>query len=144
MEGTKYTFDYETSKAVYERNKGVITPQMCYNNVFQVIVNEFWKNRKNNWKVAYGYFSLDDENKLYARHCFILDGTTVIDPTVIAYNEGKEKARDYLVFKVFDTYEEYINALENEEGHYPALEHTLFVQNMEFCKAGTKKGLLFI
>lgn len=144
MNNTKYIFDYETSKAVYERNKKYVEQKMCYNNIFHVITNEMRHCKENNWKVAYGYISIDDDNRLYARHCFLLDGNNVIDPTIIVNHEGEETHREYLVFKVFDTYKEYINAIEHEKGYYPALENTLRKQDLEFCKKGVENGLFFI
>ena len=144
MGNTKYINDFEQSKALFEKYKKVVKPQMCYNNIFHVASNEIQRLKNNNLKIAYGFISVDEDEMLYARHCFLLDGNTVIDPTIIANHEGVEQHRDYLVFKVFDSFKEYFDAIENERGHYPALDSTLRRIDLEFRKEQQKNHKFFI
>ncbi len=144
MDDTKYVFDYEQSKALFDKYKSIVEPKMCYNNIYHVACYEVGRIKNNKFKVAYGYISLNEEKTLYARHCFFVSDNTVIDPTIIANHKDNNECYDYLVFKVFDSYEEYIRAIESEENHYPALDNTLRRLDFEFMKDQHEHGKFFI
>ncbi len=134
------SLDSEKSKAVYTRLRKVIEPKMCYNNVFHVVSHYQEKFFTGEWKVAYGFVS--SAHPVFCRHCFLLDGGAVIDPTVFASGNPTE-GRKYYVTKVFDELEEYLDAIAGED-NMPALERFLLEQDAAAIQIAIENGLLFI
>ena len=100
----------------------MIGTKMCYQNIFRISVLELEKFNSGKWKIAYGYVSIY-EDSLFARHCFIIDGDNIIDPTIFVTGEVKENP-EYMVFKVFDNYNDYCNMIE-KNGFMPDLIYPL-------------------
>lgn len=131
----------ELSEAVYKKYKRGIKAKECYTNVFFLLSKEFSKFESGEWRVAYGFVSSID--CIYCRHCFILerDGL-VIDPTMFA-SERDNSERIYFVMKTFERTEDYISAIDSENG-YPALGRYLRRIEMEAQSWGAENGYLFI
>lgn len=104
--------DIQTSKAIYEKNKDKIEAKMCYRNIFRMVTCMFPKFQSGEYKVAYGYISVFDKS-LYARHCFIVCGDYVIDPTIFAASGNLDA--DYIITKIYDSVDEYMKAIEDND-----------------------------
>ena len=104
--------DIQTSKAIYEKNKDKIEAKMCYRNIFRMVTCMFSKFQSGEYKVAYGYISVFDKS-LYARHCFIVCGDYVIDPTIFAASGNLDA--DYIITKIYDSVDEYMKAIEDND-----------------------------
>lgn len=104
--------DIQTSKVMYEKFKNKIEPKMCYNNVFRISTSMMSKFKSGEWKVAYGYISVF-EKSLYARHCFIICGDSVIDPTLFAASGNLDA--DYIITKIYDNFSDYTKAIEDND-----------------------------
>lgn len=64
------------------------------------------------WKVAYGY--MPSVENIMVRHCFIVnEAEEAIDPTKLLVERVNETDDVYVSFKIFETYQEYISAVEN-------------------------------
>lgn len=131
----------ELSETVYKKYKRGIKAKECYTNVFFLLSKEFSKFESGEWRVAYGFVSSIDG--VYCRHSFILerDGR-VIDPTMFTL-ERDTSDRTYFVMKVFNKIEEYISAIEAEDG-YPSLARFLWCAEMKAQSWGAEHGYLFI
>ena len=103
--------DIQTSKAIHEKHKDKIEAKMCYRNIFRMVTCMFPKFQSGEYKVAYGYISIFDKS-LYARHCFIVCGDSVIDPTLFA-SSGNLDA-DYIITKIYDI-SDYTKAIEDND-----------------------------
>jgi hypothetical protein len=108
------TLDKELSMQLFNSHQDVLLPNHCYNNVFSMTHQHGHKFVTGEWKIAYGYWSIMD--KLMARHCFILEGDTVIDPTYGFRTSGES---EYIAFKVLE-FGEYLDLLTEADGQ-PAL-----------------------
>ena len=104
--------DIQTSKAIYEKHKDKIEAKMCYRNIFRMVTCMFPKFQSGEYKVAYGYISVFDKS-LYARHCFIVCGDYVIDPTIFAASGNLDA--DYIITKIYDSVDEYMKAIEDND-----------------------------
>ena len=104
--------DIQTSKAIYEKHKDKIGAKMCYRNIFRMVTCMFPKFQSGEYKVAYGYISVFDKS-LYARHCFIVCGDYVIDPTIFAASGNLDA--DYIITKIYDSVDEYMKAIEDND-----------------------------
>ena len=108
----KYLFNFSESKKLYENNKNIIEPKMCYNNIFAIVTKHIEKFTLREYRVAYGYVS--SFGNLLARHCFIVDkNETVIDPNV--FTTSNIKNREYYITKCFEMINSYIDAIESEK-----------------------------
>lgn len=139
---TLYKLDAKTSESVYRSVKREMEPKMCYNNVFKTVSKYFDYFNDGRWKVAYGY--MRTLPTVFCRHCFILDAESnlVIDPTIFASGMDTSE-REYYIFKVFDTLEDYTNALD-EADRLPALDYYLCKEDNEAQLFGFENGLIFI
>ena len=106
-------FSVYKSKKLYEKYSNMIGTKMCYQNIFRISVLELEKFNSGKWKIAYGYVSIY-EDSLFARHCFIIDSDNIIDPTIFVTGEVKENP-EYMVFKVFDDYNDYYTMIEKND-----------------------------
>lgn len=131
----------ELSETVYKKYKRHIKAKECYTNTFFVLSKEFSKFKSGEWRVAYGFVSSID--CVYCRHCFILerDGR-VIDPTMFASDRDTSN-RTYFVMKVLEKVEDYISAIDAENG-YPALGRYLLRTEKKVQEWGHENGYLFI
>lgn len=112
----------ERSKAVFDSCSKYVKVKECYINVYRVACTFFENMRFGEWRVAYGYMT--SSIGLLIRHCFLIDeNNAVIDPTLFA-QDTVDDDRSYYVMKVYDTFSEYLNAVEKED-NYPALSRTL-------------------
>ena len=102
----------QTSKAIYEKHKDKIEAKMCYRNIFRMVTCMFPKFQSGEYKVAYGYISIFDKS-LYGRHCFIVCGDYVIDPTIFAASGNLDA--DYIITKIYDSVDEYMKAIEDND-----------------------------
>jgi hypothetical protein len=103
--------DIQASKAIYEKHKDKIEAKMCYNNIFRMVTYMLPKFQSGEYKVAYGYISICDKS-LYARHCFIVCGDSVIDPTIFAASGNLDA--DYIITKIYDI-RDYTKAIEDND-----------------------------
>ena len=101
----------QASKAMYEKFKGKIEAKMCYSNIFRMVTYMLPKFQSGEYKVAYGYISIFDKS-LYARHCFIVCGNSVIDPTIFAASGNLDA--DYIITKIYDI-SDYTKAIEDND-----------------------------
>lgn len=131
----------ELSREVYKKYRRGIKAKECYTNVFFILSKEFSKFKSGEWRVAYGFVSSIDH--IFCRHCFILerDGR-VIDPTMFASDRDTTE-RTYFVMKAFEKIEDYISAIDAENG-YPSLGRHLLKAEMKAQEWGAKNGYLFI
>ena len=80
---------------------------------------------------------------IFCRHCFILESDgNVIDPTMFA-SDRETSERTYFVMKVFETVDEYISAIDAENG-YPSLGRYLSQAELKAQTWGAENGYLFI
>lgn len=130
----------EASKRLYEAHKDVVQPNLCYNNIFHIMVAMPNLFRSGQWKVAYGYVGATEQ--ICCRHAFVWsESEGVIDPTEFAKNPIKV-TRPYYITKTF-TPEEYVLAIGEENG-YPALQEYLRQEDMAAQKWALANGLFFI
>lgn len=107
--------DVKTSEALVKEFPGSFFPHLCYENVCDAVYHkvDFFKSGK--WKVAYGYISAPSNRFILIRHCFILDveSNMAIDPTaaLLVQNTGAEYPGDYYIMYIFDSVEDYVQAL---------------------------------
>lgn len=136
----KYNLDVEQSKAVYETCRRHIQPKHCYNNVFECVTDYMSKFRDGAWNVGYGYTEV--MAGVYCRHCFILDGDSVIDPTVFTHSKPPTE-RTYFVTYAFDDVDVYFGAIEND-GYMPALNGYLRESDRKAVQWANDNGYVFI
>lgn len=136
----KYFLDEKLSFSIYADNKFKIVAKDCYHNIFKLISNFRKKFVFGEWKIAYGYVSSVDN--IFCRHCFILFGDKVIDPTVYATKLDNSN-RVYFVFRKFNTLDDYLDAIETENG-YPALNGVLRKDDMRAQKWALDNGYIFL
>lgn len=137
----RHCLNTELTRTVYKKYKRGIKAKECYTNVFFLLSKEFSRFQSGEWRVAYGFVSSID--CVFCRHCFILerDGN-VIDPTMFA-SDRETSERTYFVMKVFETVDEYISAIDAENG-YPSLGRYLSQAELEAQTWGAENGYLFI
>ena len=136
----KYFLNVEESRSLFCENKDEIKPKNCYINIFNISALYPRKFLSGTWKIAYGYASSIDN--VYCRHCFILSGNEVIDPTAFSFNRNNED-RSYYLTKVFGSFDEYLDALSSEK-NYPALSRYLENEDKEARIWAQQNGFLFI
>ena len=143
------SLNIEDTLAAFQQCMEGIQIKECYTNVFCVFNHFFQKFRDGYWRVAYGYVKIFLDKPLYCRHCFILDkDNRVIDVTLPALlrhrgeldlenettfsvlEQVQKDSSNYLVMKVFDKPNEYLNAIENEN-LFPALTSTLMSEEIK-------------
>lgn len=132
--------DIQKSKAMYEKFKGKIEAKMCYNNIFRMVTYMLPKFQSGEYKVAYGYISIFDKS-LYARHCFIICGDSVIDPTLFA-SSGNLDA-DYIITKIYDNISDYTKAIEDND-FIPDLVRPLRELDKKISMQMQEKGIYLI
>lgn len=121
------------SVELYNRNKEVIESKHCYNNVFNAMNHDddvLEKLLKGEWKIAYCYFKVFNNQNVYVRHACFLDvlSNEMIDPTVTLLSTFKARqSLEYRLIHAFD-YDEYIKAI-NLYQNEPALTKYLSIEN---------------
>lgn len=103
-----YNMNYNKSLKIYNKNKELFEIKQCYKNIFNLISRYGLSNK---WKICYGYLKIMDN--LWCRHCFILENDKIIDPTYFLAN--KDKNAEYTIFKTFNDFDEYIEAIEGND-----------------------------
>lgn len=136
----QYLLNAEASLALYKDNASKINPKDCYINIFNVLTTYPRRFGTGEWKIAYGYVS-SIEN-VFCRHCFIFAEEKVIDPTIFS-TERDNSERIYYLTKIFDSVDEYLSALDAEEG-YPALTKYLQEKDKAASEWAVQNGYLFI
>lgn len=136
----KYFLNEENSLSLYKENKSKIIAKDCYHNIFRLISKYRKEFTSGDWKIAYGYISSVDN--IFCRHCFILFKDKVIDPTVYATNSNNS-TRHYYVFTEFSSIDEYLDAIEKENG-YPALNKILINEDTAAQKWALDNGYFFM
>lgn len=104
-----YKIDFETSRKIYEECKENIKLKMCYNNVAHCMGRSLLLMRED-VRVVYGALKFDEF--LFIKHCFIMIGDRVIDPTIFTHLREGDENSEYVVCKSF-TRAEYITALRD-------------------------------
>ena len=136
----KYSLNIEVSRNLYNKHKCKIEPKNCYINIFNISTLYPKTFHSGEWKIAYGYVSSIDN--VYCRHCFILAGNEVIDPTVFSTERNNESCRYYII-KVFNSIGEYLDAL-SEERNFPALVKYLKKEDDKAWEWAQQNGYIFI
>ena len=136
----QYLLNAETSLELYKDNENKINPKDCYINIFNLLATYPKRFHTGEWKIAYGYVS--SIQGLYCRHCFIFADNKVIDPTIFS-TERDNSERIYYPTKIFDSVDEYLSALDAEEG-YPALTKYLQEKDKAASEWAVQNGYLFI
>ena len=136
----QYLLNKEESLKLYNKHQDKIEPKDCYINIFNILTIYPQNFHSGEWMIAYGYVS-SIEN-VYCRHCFVLAGDEIIDPTLFS-TDRDNSSRTYYLFKVFDSVGEYLEALDSEKG-YPALTKHLHKEDSEALKWAQQNGYLFI
>lgn len=137
----KHKVDIDLSIKVHEGIKDKVEIRECYYNVNQAMFANLDMFYYNTWKVAYGYYPTTVKG-FYARHCFLVDSNgNAIDPTLPLqrYRDLDEGINDYYSFKIFETVESYIEAL-NDEGYY-SLEQTLKEEDKKAIEWARENGI---
>ena len=105
----------------------------------------FQKIIKGEWKIAYCYFKVFDNENVYVRHCCFLDvlSDEMIDPTVTLLSTFKSRQRlEYRLLHAFD-YEEYTQVMSAHHNE-PALFEYLSIENEVLRNQMTTDGLIVI
>lgn len=141
-----YQINKEKSLEIYNKCKDILTVKECYNNVFKICTEYMEKFVNKEWKIAYGYMRIFQNQNLFCRHCFILDNNDkVIDATLFTtskeYKEEKYIDRDYFIMKTFDDMNEYTNKIMEENG-YPALFGYLREQEVKMYEWANENGYM--
>lgn len=124
-----YKLNKEKSLEIYNKKDILVEQKACYTNTFLVVNRYMDKFTSKEWRVAYGYMKISENenlNKLYCRHAFVLDqNDEVIDITLAFLCDTSMADRDinnelsddkYIIMKVFDDVEDYIDTLAAEDG----------------------------
>lgn len=109
----KFKMNYDLSKEIFESCKGLVKLKGCYSNVAQITLKHIIRKEEfSKIQIVFGAWESpisDNNNKVYARHCFFLLDDEVIDPTYFTTTRD-DKDLNYLVFKTFNL-EDYLHAL---------------------------------
>lgn len=136
----------DMSRSVYQKNKAHIELNMCYNNVFNVLLYDSLICHQvisREYFVAYGYMRVKEDEPFFVRHCFLMTkDNEVIDPTMPLFTNPNLKA-DYIVLKKFECYIDYLEALE-KNNREPNLAIMLFKEDHEISRKAFENNLIFI
>ena len=149
-----YKLNKDKSLELYNKKNLLLERKQCYTNTFMVVA-EYRKNFKLGlWKVAYGYMKIAKDMNLYCRHSFILDeNNKVIDVTLalLCDNKLSDTSQNideeicmedkYIVMKIFDDVEEYLNALE-QNGRYVDLGTYLHKEDVKLQEWAMENNIL--
>ncbi|ERM16729.1 hypothetical protein [Brevibacillus laterosporus] len=112
MEIIKHKLNWDESEHVYNVSADQMEMKQCYSNVFYASLHFKSKFIEGDWKVAYGY--MPSVENIMVRHCFIVNEIgEAIDPTKLLVERVNETDDVYVSFKIFETYQEYISVVEN-------------------------------
>lgn len=141
----KHEFNYEDSLMVYKACSQHIEPKDCYRNVFKTISFFSEKFYSGEWKFAYGFFSVLPNELLITRHCFIVDklGEAIAPSLIVIENYKENEPREYFSFIIFNTLDEYLDAVEKNQ-HIPDLLKTLKKYERIVEQKLTKEGFFVI
>lgn len=112
----EYKINKELSKEVYESCKSDLRPRECYYNIAKVVTNYAQHIiRYRDMQVVFGAWKVNaiKSRDVYAKHCFLLLGDEVIDPTFFV-NDDTQESR-YIVIQSF-TMRDYIRELIRSNG----------------------------
>jgi len=124
-----YYGNKERSVELYNRNQKQVEQKMCYNNTFNIMNCDdevLMKIAKGEWKIAYCFFKVFDNQNIYVRHCCFLDVLRgeMVDATSTLLSSFKERQKpEYRLIHAFD-YHEYMEALRTYHRE-PALAECL-------------------
>lgn len=113
----KLLIDKQASLELFEKNKGIVEQKYCYNNTFNLLSQDddvLMKVARNEWKIAYCFFRVFDNQDVYVRHACFCDVKrhVIIDATATLLNSFNERKNiEYKIIKLMD-YHEYIDALK--------------------------------
>lgn len=102
---------------------------MCYNNTFNIMSHDdevLTRIAKGEWKIAYCFFKVFDNQNIYVRHCCFFDvlSNEMVDATSTLLSSFKARQKlEYWLIRAFD-YEEYISVM-NEHYQTSALDEYL-------------------
>ncbi|MBP3905051.1 hypothetical protein [Turicibacter sp.] len=143
-----YYGNKERSVELYNRNKKQVEQKMCYNNTFNILSYDddvLAKLAKKEWKIAYCFFKVFDNQTIYVRHCCFLDVLRgeMIDATSTLLSSFKERqSLEYRLIHAFG-YHEYIDALKTYHRE-PALTEYLYVKTEAVRDEMMSEGLLAV
>ena len=132
----RFKINYELSKKVYEEHKNVINIKSCYRNVAMIIAS-YNIELLRDLKICFGAWQVPLSDNVFAKHCFLLKGDDIVDPTYFA--SEKNDNRDYMVFKAL-TVDEYLEYLikDNFDASLPSVTNYMFNQaTIELMKKNT-------
>lgn len=141
----EHPLNLELSKEVYEECEHFIKNKECYTNVFYTInyfLNEF---ESGEWKIAYGYIKILKSERLFARHCFIVNSNgEAIDPTLFTLNYfNEEDDANHISFYIFENLDSYTDAILNND-NFPDLIKPLMKIEMETVEIWAKENNCFL
>lgn len=128
----KLLIDKTASLELYEKNKEIVESKYCYNNTFNLLSHDddvLTKVAKGDWKIAYCFFRVFDEQDVYVRHACFYDVLrhVMIDATATLLSSFNDRSNiEYKVIKLMD-YHEYVDALKKHHLE-PALIDCLNVE----------------
>lgn len=127
MKMKEYYLDFKLSEKIYDSNKNVLEINKCYNNVFNIITTKELVSQ--DIKVCYGFIYRKDLS-MFNRHCFIILGDRVVDPTALFWDI--ENVADITIYYPFKTYEfnEYLSVL-SENNRLPDLYEVLLEEEID-------------
>ena len=124
-----YKLNKDKTLEIYNKKDILVEQKACYTNTFLMVNKYMDKFINKEWKVAYGYMKIAENeslNHLYCRHAFILDENNEViditlaflcDTSITGRNIDEELSEDkYIVMKMFDNVEDYIDTLAAEDG----------------------------
>ena len=122
----KLKINYELSKKVYEEHKDIIKIKSCYHNVAMIIASANIEVLRD-LKICLGAWQVPLSDNVFAKHCFLLKGDDIVDPSYFATNKGNDI--DYMIFKTLtiDEYLEYLRK-DNFDASLPAVTNQMFNQ----------------
>ncbi len=142
----KYYGNKARSIELYQRNKSHVEQKMCYNNTFNIMSHDdevLTKIAKGEWKIAYCFFKVFDNQNIYVRHCCFFDvlSNEMVDATSTLLSSFKARQKlEYWLIRAFD-YEEYISVM-NEHYLTPALDEYLHDETETLRAEMIQQGLL--
>lgn len=104
--------DQRTSMVLFSRQKNILRPRECYNNVFRIMTEESPFIQSSGLKIAYGAKSLHlpgMDDRVFALHAFFYSPSekAVVDPSMTFEGEFLPLSSRYIIAKTYD-YSEYL------------------------------------
>lgn len=102
----EYKIDIEKSEKLLNDNRQLIVQKECYDNIYRLVSN--LRVSEKEVRVVFGAVYLF--KGMYAKHCFLMVGDKVVDPTLMLRGEENCKKSHYIVAKKL-TMEQYTELL---------------------------------